>query len=1061
VVDVTTVASGTNPETIASELLDGSVAETFLTPSPLRAYGTSYPSSLANPPPPQFHYYVLVRASGALGPMLKLAIESTDRRGNRLTARGLLNPPVILTGHSGSAGVENLQPAATAQVARRLSDDANSVFYNVYLSQPFLVARDPVSPAILGEIAAVPGRQAVQLGERLRLSLEDADEPGAFSALFTFTPNPDQPPGGISYSVDSFCADFVDSLNPSPRGASPKVEGVSLQSGEFSHTATDYFIEGRGQPLVLTRTYESQSHYNGPFGRGWNFNFNRRLCDLPSGLVPAEFKLPLTFYGAATLDRVAQPGDVLCQSGDGELLLYRKIDAQHGNLAKLPLFSSDPAIQEFGWTGKIASFYEPPPGQFDALFRFTDGTYVAIDPSATRIYFNADGRLERIVPPYSAAQIKLNYRANGKLARVEGDRGISLEFGYYGKTTAPDFVNSLDKPAAEDSHLGLVARVKAGPDNVEYQYDAEARLKTVEGAAQPLDYGYDQNAPFQLTSIGIAGGQPPHQTITYTDGLVTEITTPAGTHTFGGAKATAEERKSAGSADVTVTIGGAPGANIGVNDKGEASEFAGAQIATDASGSISAMTLHGRTASIVRDTTNTVFRFRGNVLNVSSGQSQANSVYDGSAWNRLESQTAPDGVTTAYDYSNLSAGVHPGRTVTLTTGPNVRESRFNEWGVLESEEWREGGVTFRNQVQFDFAEGLPVGLKRGGLVAVEFTRAAGKVSSVSVGGQSFATPTFNSDGQSTGFTGAAGFPSVSFGFDAEARIMNSTVSAGGQSVSDTFGYDPQNATQVQTVMSQETGLPDESIGYSYDPEGRVTGVSGAEGATTIGYTGIVPTSETGPGVNRSLQLAGDGTPMSITEQGIVTTPHFDGQGRLDRVESQGARREISYASGASDRVGGQKVIDLNGAGTLLDVTYSYDSAGRVSTVTSGNRVWTRTYFPDGTLRKTDINGFTAHDFTKNDAALITGASYLNGAYSVSQTDFHPVSGKPRSKTFRLINGATISETIGYDNIGRQTSRARAGLAPDTFTYDDFGNLTSVTDADGVSKNFVTSPSGFP
>ena len=1058
VVDVTTIAALPNAEEFAADLLAGAVESTFLTPSPLRAFGTAFPSALANPPPPQFQYYALVRASGALGQEIKLAIESTDRKGRRLPPRGNISPPVILTGHPGAAGVENAQPAATAQIARRLSNDPQSDFYNLYLSQPLLVARDPVSPTLLGAIAAVPGRQAVQMGERLRISLEDATTTAGFGALFTFTPSPDQPPSGLSHSVDSFCADFVDSLNPSMRSASPRVDGVSLQSGEFSHRASDLMIEGRGLDLVVSRNYQSQTHYRGAFGRGWDSPLFQRLCELPSGLVPAEVRLPLTFYGVASKDQIARPGDVMVQDGAGDLKLYRQISAANGNLNLLPAFQNDPAVAEFRWSGKIAVFYAPPPGEFDMLVRFTDGSFVSIDPQATRHYYDAEGRVTRIASAYDEAQWKFEYRADGKLAKVVGDNGVDLQFGYYGRTTAPDFVNSLDKPFPDEARLGLIARIKAGAENVEYTYDANASLTKVESlSSTPEIYGYDTAAPFLLTVIGQQDGtQGPSQKITYVDGLVTQVETDGVARTFGGALATAEARQTAGNTNVTATTGSST-VKFGVETSGLPTSFAGKDVSTSADGQIQMFGSGNDALENMYDIGNAVFRFRGNLLMVkgAGGQSTGGFNYDGTAWNRLLSRTTPEGVTTTYAYVN-SAGHNPATQVTMTTGPVTRRTTLNDWGQVVTDDSSEAGVTFRKTTLF--TGGLPTGLREGSVDTISMTRASGaKLASVTHGGVP-QTPTIDSQGQITGIGTGTGGPSMTIGYDVgSGNLSSASVSGGTGAVSETLTPMANDPDRLSSFTFTQTGVPTESGNFTYDPHGQLTGYSGPGETVSMTYDGVLPKTYDAPGEHYNATYGTGGRLATIKQNGLDATMGYDGQGRPTSMTHGGTMRTLTYNGGR--QIATETVTDATGTPSSLQ--FSYDGAGRLKEVIGSTVTKAFEYFPDGTARIIKLGGFEVSHFTRDSGGFLTDATFFDGAVRISLQDLEPVFALPRRQTSTYINGQSVSETMTYDGFGRVKSQQTGSLAQSVFGYDEFGSQTSATDPDGIMIGGTFSPTGLP
>ncbi|HKI00989.1 MAG TPA: Ig-like domain-containing protein [Thermoanaerobaculia bacterium] len=56
-------------------------------------------------------------------------------------------------------------------------------------------------------------------------------------------------------------------------------------TGEMTHSTTDLGVRGLGFDFVLRRFYRSQSIGMGPFGPGWDHNYNQRLRKLPNGDV--------------------------------------------------------------------------------------------------------------------------------------------------------------------------------------------------------------------------------------------------------------------------------------------------------------------------------------------------------------------------------------------------------------------------------------------------------------------------------------------------------------------------------------------------------------------------------------------------------------------------------------------------------------------------------------------------------------------------------------------------------------------------------------------------------
>lgn len=1036
-----------------SALVATRLEQNFLRPAPLTSAGTNFPSAIANPPNNSFHYHLMAEADGRMGAKLQLAVESLDAAGQRLSPKGRLFAPVMLTDNASVYGIQNAQPAVTSMTAYRLSDDPKSARYNVFLSPPLLMVRELFSPATLAAVQSFPERQAVLGGEQVRVSLEHLENESQFPGLENHAGANGSV--GLSHTVQAFCADFVDSGNPGDPQVSASVDGVNVQSGEFRTQSFDLLVEGRLQHLVLARVYESQSHFAGPFGRGWDFNFNMRLCEVPQGLMPADFRLPLVVFGDPTLDRVARPGDALLRNGAGALKLYRRIGPENLNLAQQPFFENDPAISEFGWTGKINGFYEPPAGDFDALFRFSDGAFVLVDPTGNRTYFSADGRLEQMVSAYSESKLVLHYRSDGRLDRVTGDRNVDFEFGYFGRANTAGF-QPLDKPYPGEAQLGLIARVKAGPQNVEYFYDDNGNLVRFRGSGtEDTKYGYDPNPPHQLTSIGRGDGAgQPAQKIFYANGLVDRVDAEGTVTSFTGARSTASERRSAGSSTALVVRAG-QSSSVPMDNRGRTKAVGGIPISVDEASRIASFGKAQDTTDFGYDTNNPVFRFRGNLLEVRKGSYKATSHFDGSAWNRLDHRTTPDGVVTEVQY----LGDKPGSIIkqVMGGGLNVKTSHFSSWGVLTAEEHTELGKTFTKTVLFDANESLPNGMKLGNLPGWSVARSANGVGNFNLGGVSF-NPTFGSDGEYQGAT--VGSMSVQVGYEAASGKFNSqSVSAGAGSYAESFGYDPANPNRVRTVTATDSGAPVQSSVLKYDAQQRLEKITRNGAVTTLGYSGSTLTELTSPGLHQKMTFDANGHVSVIEEQGIRSDHTFDSEGRVETITSQGGRWTLTYE--IADRLKSMTVTDLATSATLLDETYTHDAMGRMRTVKSDGVTWTYDYFPDNTVRSTQINGHEVNSYDKDSSGLPTSASFLGGTLTVSYSDYEPLSGQPKRETTRYLDGTTMTEEREYDNLGRHLSTTFPGAIKTRFAYDDFGRVKTVTDPDGVVVTTTWTPGGQP
>ena len=1068
-----------------TELLGGIQLESLVVPAHLTSYGDDVKKATAVPPPVEQHNYLLIEASGALGDEIGLTVETLGRGGKRLPPRGKGFAPVVLTGR---AETYNAAPPAQPQVtplkAFRLTSELSSPFYNVFLSSPFLMIREAYGDQADGEVKAFPGRSAIQVGQQLRVSFEttSAEVPEGFTNT-----TGDDPPSGASFLLPTFCADYVGSANPRVGQSAPVVDGVNLQSGEFAHTATDCERPGKGVPLVLTRTYNSQAHYAGAFGRNWITNYDALICEIPADRVPSSFRLPLVYYNDILLDEMAAPGDVILREPNGDMRRFQAITAANGNLAKKSLFDSDPMIPLMGWTNKIGGFYESAPGVYDVLYKFKDATFVLVDVFGGRRFFDAEGKLTRAVSPYQASALRIDHLRDGRLRKVTGDTGQTLEFGYFMDSGDEGFESGLDKtlPAGNQASYGLVARVKSPDGELKYTYDTNALLTTFEGPGGTITYGYTEAPRFQLKAIGRAdGSKAPAQKITYgPDGLVTETESNGVVRTYAGSKATAAERFTAGDntqlavklknvnqahgqlvADARGRVTGSPFGNYTHNSEGEVTAVTpkstgGGELAAEA-------------VVATFDKNNPVYRFRGNLLSVAQGTgataSTASYTYDNSAWNRRLTETSPNGIVRQWTHEDFTGGEltkGPNKKVTLTVGPVVQVTAFNDFGTMTRQTSTEGAVSFEQTTQFD-PDGLVVGHRRGSGAgapgAMTGTYAGDSLQSLQRGATAVFTPEYDAgSGRIAGLNGeVAGMPSLTFGMnDQTGRPTSVKADSGTNALEETFTYDTAHPDLVKTLTRKDAGLPDQVITYSYDAVGRPTSYTHHGNTINLRYHGATLIGQDGPGFKTRTILNGEGIPVSIEENGITTTyDGFDTGSRLKGWKSAGAHYEnIHDAKGV---LTGRTIRTDPGAAQLLAQTFTHDGAGRVKTVVCDGSTWSYDYFPDGAIRKLSLASAEVQEIERDAAGRITAEEWFDGQVRASYSGFHEFSGVPDSQTYRFPGNRTRVHDLTLDDLGRVTAE-RIGTVTTGYEYDDFGNVKAITDPDGVRQEWTYSPGGVP
>jgi len=212
-----------------------------------------------------------------------------------------------------------------------------------------------------------------------------ANATGSFSFLLTVGT------GGTTFTGNGTIITGGNASTPFPVPGSPEGPGpegdptgvnciscgqpVTISNGNMYHQFTDATLKGSGFPIVLTRTYNSQSGVDSIFGTGWTHSYQRWLNPNGSSVV---------YYnesgGAYTFT----------QQGSG---------------------------------------FAPPPGVYLTLSKTTQGTYQLQTLSGGAMTFDTSGRLTALTDANGNAQT-IAYNSQGRIATVSDGIGESLAFSY-------------------------------------------------------------------------------------------------------------------------------------------------------------------------------------------------------------------------------------------------------------------------------------------------------------------------------------------------------------------------------------------------------------------------------------------------------------------------------------------------------------------------------------------------------------------------------------------------------------------------------------------------------
>lgn len=473
-------------QTMAGMRLTGALA-----PARVRGEPSLFLESDLDPVPnPALHFHVVMFAPGTAGREIELGLESLNPAGRPLSNPGQGYAPVRAI--SAAAQVEIGQvprPNCGAEIrslpAYRVSDDPNSEFYNWYLSRPFALVTETISSADLLQLQRSVGstggeREILFSGAQLRafIDSDQATDPDAGPVVGSFAAQIDRRKKRLDpiSTVKAFTVnrDYIAGDNPPPPGGATPFEDtygtIQSHSGELRTTDVDLSVPGPRMSMAIFRVIGNQDTYEGPFGVGWDFNYNQRLTVLDPLTFPEGLRLPLVVRKEAENSEVAGSQDVLFNDGQGQIhhFVWKSTDMP-------PEYAQDPLVQEFDYQNKVSDYYLPKRGMFNLLVKFKSGQFERLTPSGVRYRYSPSGRLESIIDTFPANRHDLQYDRNGWLVRID-DRSVVgphfIEFGHYRRDSDPDFIAGLDEVTANSFVEGLICRLRDHTSrDVLFKYD--------------------------------------------------------------------------------------------------------------------------------------------------------------------------------------------------------------------------------------------------------------------------------------------------------------------------------------------------------------------------------------------------------------------------------------------------------------------------------------------------------------------------------------------------------------------------------------------------------------
>jgi len=284
-----------------------------------------------------------------------------------------------------------------------------------------------------------------------------------------------------------------------------------------------------------------------------------------------------------------------------------------------------------------------------------------------------------------------------------------------------------------------------------------------------------------------------------------------------------------------------------------------------------------------------------------------------------------------------------------------------------------------------------------------------------------------------------------------------------------YSYSVNDQALTSQTDPRIAGLAGETITYGHDSLGNPTTTSGIN--TYVG--GIVYTSYGEPG---RITLGDSTNPAWLTYT-------YDGQTRrltgLEADRSQSPGPAVDNTSYTYDPSGNPTSVSDQQSETGSTVTdtqcYSYDALDRLTqawtdtagvspagiggtggcktttpsaaTLASGPAAYWQSYGYDPAG---DRASETSH--AVNGATSDTNTTYTNGGTPAASCS--NANAGPHTLTQAAVSGpgGTTTTSFCYDTAGNMTSRVAAGAAGQTLTWDDEGNLASVTQGSSTSRN---------
>ena len=1064
-------------------------------------------SDLYPTPNVALHYYVLVQAPGGAGSSIDLGLEACNAAGWPLANLGQGFAPVRAVSTStqqatGEVPTTGCGAAITPLKAYQVSHDPNSPYYNYYLSQPFALVTESMTPSDVTAYQANAGvnRQILFGGFQLRTFI-DPDQANNY-VIAPFAAQIDSTeqliyPVSVA-ALPTVDRSYIDGDNPPPPGGAAMLPGtfdaICAHSGELRTDAMDISLPSPRMPIEIRREIGTQDTYNGPFGIGWDFNYNQRLTVLAPLTFPSGLQIPVVVRDTPTDSVTAGSQDILFHDGMGKTFIFKWISNS------MPTeYAQDPLVEQFGYQNVVSSYYLPAPGQgvFDLMVQRTDGRFERLTPEGTLYRYTSQGRLESIYDRFQANFHWLSYDSHGWLTNIT-DQSVSapryLLLGHYrmqnaaGQVTDSDYNDSIDLLTTNALLNGKICQLQdyAGR-SVLYQYSDNGLLITRQGVMVNGENG------------GFAG----RSLVTYVYNgcqLVQVNVTSKGTPLI----SASQQMNSSGAPVTTGTTGvGSPASitvplqNTAANLDGQASSIlladgSARQFTFNKWGGIASATLsgtngmqattlttnsqegllvgmlhpEGNSETMTYDTNNPVFRSRGNMLTHAVNPGPRGGVgysetfqYDPTYNLKSGAQTTPDGFTWTYTLTGDNRAI-----ASITYGNSGTETfNYNNNGqVLSHADIRGVQASFT----YDPSTGFILTRNLGDNTYTYNYRGdpasqLGQPGSVTLPAGAPLQLLYNANLQRVEIT--RGLLTEDMGYDEEGykiydqtqlgngqvvvthdtydvkgflltRIMGG-IEVDGNATSLEYDFTPDSLSRIQKVLYPE-GTTET---FAYDNRGNVTSMKLGDYAETYGYDLD----------NNLTNLIQGGDNVQMTTYNGLDRP-------ITVIRQTGGQQEVQNTSYYP---GGEVQSE-----TLSDATFGEAQKQTVDQIDELGRSLHRTV-TGTTITPTCQETYAAGSMTEAGPRMTTTRSWNSAGYDTGFTDpiltsvFHPDGNGNLTEADNQEDGATYNGFFTYDENDHRISESDDFGAQFLYLPRGDGSLLAVTNGNSHSTTFQQSALG--